>query len=238
MKGIDLEKKLGPLPVWGWALLGGGTLGVVYYIRSRSSSSSTTAASTVDPNTIDPATGIPWSQEAATNAADAAAAGAGAGGITPTPPPAIDTSGFATGITSTDQLATQLAAIQQEISAQSTGALTNPSPTTTITGEATDLLAAQAALQSLGLGGTPTPTTGGTPAAKGKSIAGLTILQQLADVRAGVLTKAQLGPNAAKVLATANGNVNKAIAARQTPLVKAAKKPTTYVVPPKAASTR
>jgi hypothetical protein len=220
VKSIDLKKKLGPLPVWGWALLGAGTLGVVYYIRSKSSS--------VDPNTIDPSTGIPWSQEAAANAANIGAGSSGSAANTPAPTP--DLSGIATGLTSTDQLDAELQVIQQELSAQSNGALVNASPATTITGEATDLLNAQSALQSLGLGGSPTPTTGGTPAAKGKSAAGLTILAQLQDLQKGLITKAQLGPNAAAQLTAVHGNVTKAIAARQTPLVQAAKKPTTHVV--------
>lgn len=236
MKGIDLKKKLGPLPVWGWALLGAGGLGVVYYMRSKSSSSTT--ASTVDPNTIDPATGIPYSQELQAAQANAGY-GAGAGGVASTPSsPTFDTSGLATGTTSTDQLDAELQAIQAEISTQSTNALTNTSPATTITGEATDLLNAQAALASLGLGGSPTPTTGGTAAAKGKSAAGLTILAQLKDLQAGLIAKTQLGPNAKAQLTAVGGNVAKAITARATPLAVAAAKPTTHTTvaaaPPKA----
>jgi len=227
VKSIDLKKKLGPLPVWGWALLGAGTLGVVYYIRSKSSSS-TTAATTSTADQIDPATGQSYASElAAAQAANAANTGS-AGSAASTPAATTDLTGIATGITSTDQLATQLAAIQDELATQSTAAPTDTTAATTITGEAQDLLNAQAALQALGLGATPTPTTGGTPAAKGKSAAGLTILAQLQDLKAGLITKTQLGPNAAKALATTNGNVAKAIASRQTPLTKAATKPTTH----------
>ena len=238
MKGIDLKKKLGPLPVWGWALLGAGGLGLVYYLRSKSSASTAATTSTVDPNTIDPSTGIPWSQEAQANAANIGAGSAGSAANTPAP--TTDLTGIATGLTSTDQLATELAVIQAELSTQSNGALVNASPATTITGEATDLLNAQAALQQLGLGGTGagsmTPTTGGTPAAKGKSAAGLTILAQLQDLQKGLITKTQLGPNAAKQLTAVGGNVAKAITARATPLTVAAAKPTTHatVTPPKA----
>ena len=244
MKGIDLKKKLGPLPVWGWALLGAGGLGLVYYLRSKSSSSTTAGTtSTVDPNTIDPSTGIPWSQEAQANAANIGAGSAGSAANTPVTG-GTDLTGIATGLTSTDQLATELAVIQAELSGQSNGALVSASPATTITGEATDLLNAQAALAQLGLGGTGpgsmTPTTGGTATAKGKSAAGLTILAQLQDLQKGLIAKTQLGPNAAKQLTAVGGNVAKAITARSTPLTVAAAKPTTHatVTPPKKATVK
>ena len=228
MKSIDLKKKLGPLPVWGWALLGAGSLGVVYYIRSKSSSSTATS-STADQ--LDPATGLSYASELATaQAANTAGTAGSAGSAADTP--TVDTSGLATGLTTTDQLATELAVIQAQLSTQSSGALTSASPATTLTGEATDLLNAQAALQALGLGGagagSPTPTTGGTAAAKGKSAAGLTIVAQLQDLQKGLIAKTQLGPNAAAQLTAVGGNVAKAIAARATPLAVAATKPTTH----------
>lgn len=219
MEKIDLKKKLGPLPIWGWAALGTGTLGVVYFLH-RSSSTSSTAATQTDAN-------LAAEQAAAGNAAGTGYYGdsGSAGAASAAPAAGV---GYATGVTTTDDLASELAGIQEQIAAYSVPAATDPTPSSTITSEAADLVAAQAALAQLGLGGTPTPTTGGTAAAKGKSAAGLPILTQLEDLQKGLVTKAQLGPGAAAALATTKGNVAKAIAARETPLKKAAAKPTTH----------
>jgi hypothetical protein len=63
----DMKKKLGPLPVWAWGLII-GVGGLVYYYYS---SGSTTAASTdsttgiLDPNAVDPNTGLTYGEEEA-----------------------------------------------------------------------------------------------------------------------------------------------------------------------------
>lgn len=58
-----LTKKIGPLPVWAWALIIGGTIGAVVLLR-RGSGTSAQGAPT-DPNAdtaqIDPTTGLPYS---------------------------------------------------------------------------------------------------------------------------------------------------------------------------------
>ena len=41
-----LKKKAGPLPVWGWAVAGGLLLGLMLYLRSRASASSSTGSPT------------------------------------------------------------------------------------------------------------------------------------------------------------------------------------------------
>lgn len=77
---MDLQRKIGPLPMWAWALLVGGVAYVVYrrYSAGSSSSTSATTASTLDPNSVDPNTGLTYGQEeqAALNA-NAASLGGG-----------------------------------------------------------------------------------------------------------------------------------------------------------------
>lgn len=225
---IDLKKKLGPLPVWAWGGLGAAGLGIAYYLHSQSSSSATTSSSTVDPNTIDPSTGIPWSQEYQA-LQNSEGAGSGGGGTGSSGSSGIDTTGLATGTTTTDQLAQDLQAIQDEISTQSSAGLTD---TTSVPfgQEISDVTGAISALGTAGLlpiaaGTTTAAPKGSSAAAKAKSVAGLTIINQLEDLKAGIVTKAQLGPNATAQLAAVNGNVTKAIAARQSTLTKTAAKP-------------
>jgi LysM repeat protein len=57
--GGGLNKKLGPLPVWMWALGGGGVLAAVLYLRSKnkSSSSSSSSSSNCPNGYVDPDTG-------------------------------------------------------------------------------------------------------------------------------------------------------------------------------------
>ena len=74
--------------------------------------------------------------------------------------------------------------------------------------------------QLAGIGDTtpPTPPPGAdpTPLPPGAPVeSDLTILTQLKDLQAGTITADQLGPNAAKDLADAGGNIAAAIAARQ-----------------------
>jgi hypothetical protein len=81
-----MKKKMGPLPVWAWGLIFGVA---VYYFYERSKASSTTSAASttgiLDPNAIDPATGLTYGQEesAALNA-NATTAATGALGSTGT----------------------------------------------------------------------------------------------------------------------------------------------------------
>jgi hypothetical protein len=63
---IDLKKKVGPLPTWGWAALGAGTLGLFVVLRRRKASAAAAA--------VAGASGTP-----VPNPAAAANAGAGAG---------------------------------------------------------------------------------------------------------------------------------------------------------------
>lgn len=85
-----MNKKYGPLPLWAWGLAGGVILYLLYryYSNSSSSSSNVVSASTLDPNAVDPNTGLTYGQEesAALNANAASVAGstggAGSGGLT------------------------------------------------------------------------------------------------------------------------------------------------------------
>lgn len=58
-----LTRKLGPLKTWQWAAIGGGAGLAYYYYKSRKSGSSATGANANPTNAIDPATGMPYSQE-------------------------------------------------------------------------------------------------------------------------------------------------------------------------------
>lgn len=195
---LDLKKKAGPLPVWGWIVVGTGVLGVLYYLHARSSSSSSAT----------PANDASLAgEEAALNGTSGDSDG-GIGGS------GVLTAPAATGTVTTDQLDSDLQTIQAEISAFSQTPATDPSAQPTIAQEASDLLAAQSALQSLGAGGTSTGAGQGTPAANAKSVAGLPIIQQLQDLQEGLVTKAALGSGASAALAAAGGNVAKAIATR------------------------
>lgn len=82
---MDLTKKLGPLPVWAWGLIL-GVGGYIVYARSRASSTSTSSGTlgVLDPNAVDPNTGLTYGQEedAALNANASAAGGPLAGGGT------------------------------------------------------------------------------------------------------------------------------------------------------------
>lgn len=61
-----LKRKIGPLPVWGWAIIAGAIIGgLILYTRSGSSSTDATSATTGTDFTpqIDPTTGLPFSGE-------------------------------------------------------------------------------------------------------------------------------------------------------------------------------
>ncbi|HET7047871.1 MAG TPA: hypothetical protein VFI54_06325 [Solirubrobacteraceae bacterium] len=65
MKGLN--KKMGPLPVWAWGLIL-GTLGYFLYERSKNAAASTSStnsptATVLDPNQLDPNTGLTYGQE-------------------------------------------------------------------------------------------------------------------------------------------------------------------------------
>lgn len=87
-----MNKKIGPLPMWAWAVVGGLALYVVYrYYQNSAANNSTTAAATgttgiLDPNAVDPNTGLTYGQEesAALNA-NAAQLGGTSGGSVGTP---------------------------------------------------------------------------------------------------------------------------------------------------------
>jgi hypothetical protein len=79
-----MKKKIGPLPIWAWVVIVGGTIGIFLYYRSATSSSTSTASTsdTVDPSNplgltygeessdeaagIDPMTGATYASEQAT----------------------------------------------------------------------------------------------------------------------------------------------------------------------------
>lgn len=82
--GGGLTKKMGPLPVWAWGLI----IGVgIYFLYERysagSSSTSTAGTAALDPNSIDPNTGLTYGSEesAAENANAATATSPASGGL-------------------------------------------------------------------------------------------------------------------------------------------------------------
>lgn len=199
-KGIDLKKKLGPLPVWGWIVGGAGVLGLFYYLHRGTSSASTASTLPVaSTGTTDPGAGTPD------------AGGSGGAGGSPT-----DTSGLATGTISTDQLDQDIQALGFQLAAQGQDPVVDNAPT--FGQELADVTSAVAALRKSGFIGQP--AKGSSATAKAKGVAHLTIRQQLEDLQKHTLTRGQLGPNARKVLAQNNNNVAKAIAAREKPKPK------------------
>lgn len=228
---LDLKKKIGPLPVWGWTAVGAGALGIVYYLHERNAASTTASSTTA-------------SDQAAQLAAEQAANGdsggygpgygydsGGTGGVTPTTPPPADTS-------TVSDIDTQLQGINSELaqlSAQGVTDQTAGSTTIPFSTELSDVTGAIASLKAAGLVSSSAPNSA-SPAAKGKSVAGLPILKQLEDVKSALASgKAvpKLGANASKQLAAVGGNVQAAITAREDALTKAAKKPTTHATKPK-----
>jgi hypothetical protein len=61
---LDVKRKLGPLPIWVWGVIGGIA---VYYVYSRRKASATatnaTTGGTLDPNQVDPNTGLTYGAE-------------------------------------------------------------------------------------------------------------------------------------------------------------------------------
>lgn len=81
---MDLNKKMGPLPVWAWGLIL-GIGGYIVFRRLGSSSTATTPTDSVlDPNAVDPNTGLTYGQEedAALNANATGGGSLGGGGTT------------------------------------------------------------------------------------------------------------------------------------------------------------
>ena len=83
-----LTRKIGPLPAWAWGIVGGIA---VYFLYTRYKSSSTNAAATspvataLDPNAVDPATGLTYGQEMAGSYPTAGALQGAANNATSTP---------------------------------------------------------------------------------------------------------------------------------------------------------
>jgi hypothetical protein len=85
-----LTKKLGPLPVWAWGLIF-GVAGYFVYARYKENSAATSSSSTstLDPNSIDPNTGLTYGQEEDSALSGMATSGGGGGSSsngTVTPP--------------------------------------------------------------------------------------------------------------------------------------------------------
>jgi hypothetical protein len=222
---LDLKKKLGPLPVWAWAGVGIGAIGIVYYLHEQSSSSSTTASTTA---ANDQAAQLAAEQAASGGTGDYG--GGGDGGVaSPTTPPApADTS-------TVSDIDTQLQGINSELAGLSAQGVTDQTAgqsSVPFSQEISDVTGAISSLKSAGLISTSAPNSSSS-AAKAKSVAGNSIITQLEDLKQGLVTKKQLGTGATAALAKANGNVTKAITERETDLAKAAKKPTTHATKPK-----
>lgn len=109
-----MKRKLGPLPVWAWVLIAGGTIGIIWYLRTPSSAavSPTSIYDSSLPATAGPA-----------QAVDTATGGGGGGGAVSPVPGAV---------TTTDDIWLQLMELQGDVAALSGGqGLTDPPPATT-----------------------------------------------------------------------------------------------------------
>jgi hypothetical protein len=169
-----VKKKIGPLPMWAWIVIIGGTIGIVLYERSKSSSTGTT-----DPNQVDPATGLTYSQEGAeeqagidplsgqTFASEAAGSSGGGSGT--------DGSGdtLSTDPTLAD-IDSQLVGIGAQLSTMQggTGLTDTPTPIATFQGEVQDVASGLTALQQLQKAIAPVTTPGKTKKSNGSGNAG------------------------------------------------------------------
>ena len=75
---FDIKEKIGPIPAWGWGVVGAGAIGSYIYFKKRAASS--TASSTTYPTSttaIDPLTGLPYGS---TSGAPIASGGSGSSG--------------------------------------------------------------------------------------------------------------------------------------------------------------
>lgn len=173
---LDLKRKVGPLPLWGWLGLG-GVAGLYLYERNKTTASTSSTAATpaaTDSGTVAPDQG----------AGDWSGLGGG-GGITSPPDQGSPSTG---GGSSQPDYSGALAALTAAI--QGLGAA-----------------------PASGVPNTPASPVG-SAAPSGVPVNQLPIRTQLQQYAAGNLTRAQLGPNARKVLNAAGGNARKAIASR------------------------
>jgi hypothetical protein len=149
-----VSKKLGPLPTWAWIVLMGGTVGIVLFLRKKSSTT------TSESELIDPATGVPWATEYATEqtaATQAANESAGAGGGSTAGSSAGESAETAAlkEITTMDRESNEavmagLTAIPGEVQAIQAQGVTERTPAQTFTGEVNDISGAVGALLTLG----------------------------------------------------------------------------------------
>ncbi len=96
-----MKKKIGPLPLWAWGLVAGVGLYVLYRYYEASSSSAgnaTTTTGILDPNAVDPNTGLTYGEEEEA-AENANAAAQSSGGYTSPSDTTTGTTGLATGET-------------------------------------------------------------------------------------------------------------------------------------------
>ncbi len=188
-----MKKKLGPLPVWAWGVIFG--VAGYLYLRNRSASSSSSSstsptASVLDPNAVDPNTGLTYGQEEqaamANSGLSATAGGAGGGGTLP-----AEGNLGSTATTLGDNLnnfdAELLAFLQaQQDLQQAAGALGYVSPTTAAAASSPPILAASTPPTT-----TPTAHTG--PAAPIAPTAGAAILGAAQQAVATPLATAGVG---------------------------------------------
>jgi hypothetical protein len=164
-----VNKKIGPLPTWAWIVLMGGTVGIVLFLRKKGST-----ATGSESELIDPATGVPWAQEyateqvRATEAANAAAGSAGgssgSGGTTAAETAANAAANAAAELArlqESDKTAITLAGIQAQ--GLTTPAAAGAPPT--FAQEIQDVSAAVGALSTLGSMFAPAPS--GQPSGSG-----------------------------------------------------------------------
>lgn len=148
-----MKKKLGPLPLWSWILIAGGTVAVIWYLRSSGSSTTSTDAG------LDST--LPLTSAAPT---DTSGGGGGVTSADSTPVSAI----------TNDDLYNALMGIDSDVQtlAGGQGAAVEQNPTQTFSGEVADVTAGIQGLQGIGAlfaGAAGAPSLAPTVAAKAAS---------------------------------------------------------------------
>lgn len=162
-----MGKKYGPLPLWAWGLAGGVVLYLLYRYYQNSSGASSTASTTgiLDPNAVDPNTGLTYGEEeAAALNANAASIGTsnGGGSTSPTESAAQTTNPSLSQELSDFQALTGLyQSLQQTFNPNSVSS-TNTSPTTAAAA-ASPPMQAQAAPPTINVTVNSSPAQTATP---------------------------------------------------------------------------
>lgn len=165
-----MKKKVGPLPMWAWIVIVGGTIGA--YMLYRSNKSSSTTAAGANPNTVDPSSpvGATYAEEAKdqalgidplTNQTYAQEQAASAAGDAGTSGGGGSSGSGSTGATeSTDATSAELGIIESELAALQGGGVTDgATPSGSFAGEVGDVASGVSSLAALAALFAPVPAT-------------------------------------------------------------------------------